>query len=359
MSKPTAIFRALANKTRLDILTALQKGEMTVSELIAETGAQQSAISHSLSRLVTAGLVKLRRQNKFTFASLDHGVTDPVLALLRGRLSGLGPKAAAALEDSAISSRRMVDVIPLPAFIVQGAKLYHVNNAAAKLFGFRSPREMAGRSLSEMISPETTALVLERRQRLLRGLTAPPMEHPITRRDGKVVWVESNTTLVKLDGGYGFFIVLRDMTEQKTRERGLQERVNWLHLIGDAADCGVMVTDPKDTVIYANARQAAFLGVKRDVMLGRKFYSFLKPQGKLQALSLLRQMKSGFSGTFSKVMLPIHAKPIRVHFSMGPIYDERGKYSGQLSIVMKPPGSSERKARRVAARTIIPGVRVS
>ena len=64
------LFRGLGDSTRLSILECLREGEKTTSQLVIDTGQNQSNISNHLSCLLDCGLVKNRRQGKNIFYSL-------------------------------------------------------------------------------------------------------------------------------------------------------------------------------------------------------------------------------------------------------------------------------------------------
>jgi DNA-binding transcriptional ArsR family regulator len=65
------LFKVLADPTRVRILSALQHGELCVCDLAAAISASQSAVSHQLRLLRVARLVKVRREGKMAFYSLD------------------------------------------------------------------------------------------------------------------------------------------------------------------------------------------------------------------------------------------------------------------------------------------------
>jgi DNA-binding transcriptional ArsR family regulator len=57
--------KAMADETRQRILTALQAGEMSESDIVARLDATQPTISHHLALLRRANLVSVRRQGKY------------------------------------------------------------------------------------------------------------------------------------------------------------------------------------------------------------------------------------------------------------------------------------------------------
>lgn len=74
--------RSYAQPQRLMILSHLQAGEMTVSEIDSATGIGQPALSQQLAELRRAGLVATRRAAKQVFYRLaDAGVAQCVRSI--------------------------------------------------------------------------------------------------------------------------------------------------------------------------------------------------------------------------------------------------------------------------------------
>jgi len=61
------VFKALANESRVRILDALREGELCACELQVVLDAPQSTVASHLRELADAGLVKKRRQGKWTY----------------------------------------------------------------------------------------------------------------------------------------------------------------------------------------------------------------------------------------------------------------------------------------------------
>jgi ArsR family transcriptional regulator len=85
-------FKALADPQRLALLSALQKGERSVSELAKVTKRPQPNVSQHLASLAAAGLVEARREgNRVFYRIVDpyvmricDAVCDSVVAWARG-----------------------------------------------------------------------------------------------------------------------------------------------------------------------------------------------------------------------------------------------------------------------------------
>jgi ArsR family transcriptional regulator len=81
-----ARFRALGEPTRLVILNALRGGEMSVSELIEETGLAQANLSRHLQLLHSLGFVERRREGLFVLYRLAGQDVFRLCDIMCGRL---------------------------------------------------------------------------------------------------------------------------------------------------------------------------------------------------------------------------------------------------------------------------------
>lgn len=77
------IFKAVADPNRLRILKLLREGELCVCEIMTALDIRQSATSHHLSVLKEAGLVKERRDGKWSYYRLSDGAVIEILKQAR------------------------------------------------------------------------------------------------------------------------------------------------------------------------------------------------------------------------------------------------------------------------------------
>ena len=71
MNELTNIFKALSDETRLRIIKLLERGELCVCDIVAALDMVQPKVSFHLSTLKEAGLIKDRKQGKWTHYSLS------------------------------------------------------------------------------------------------------------------------------------------------------------------------------------------------------------------------------------------------------------------------------------------------
>lgn len=80
MSDAAYLLRAISNENRLRVIDALRDvEELTVSELVAETGCEQSLLSHHITDMRAKGILNCRKEGKHCFYSLKNKQITQIL----------------------------------------------------------------------------------------------------------------------------------------------------------------------------------------------------------------------------------------------------------------------------------------
>ena len=79
-------FKALAEPARLQLLKSLQAGELSVNELVEETGLGQANVSKHLQLLHTLGFVSRRKEGLFVYYTLADRSVFKLCDLMCGRV---------------------------------------------------------------------------------------------------------------------------------------------------------------------------------------------------------------------------------------------------------------------------------
>jgi ArsR family transcriptional regulator len=83
------IAKAVADPRRLDILERIaQCDEAACADLVTEFPVSQATMSHHMKELTGAGLVRVRREAKFSFYEFQRTVWDAYIAELNRRPHG-------------------------------------------------------------------------------------------------------------------------------------------------------------------------------------------------------------------------------------------------------------------------------
>ena len=97
LTKYGALFRALGDPHRLQILELLQSREMNGTELLEKVDVVQSTLSHHMKTLCEAGLVLTRKEGKKTYYGAAAGALREGARMLEA-LAGGAPKDSSAAE---------------------------------------------------------------------------------------------------------------------------------------------------------------------------------------------------------------------------------------------------------------------
>lgn len=74
-----ALFKALNDSTRREILELLKKGDLTAGEIADQFNISKPSISHHLDLLKQAGLVQSLKEGQYIYYSLNTTVMDEIV----------------------------------------------------------------------------------------------------------------------------------------------------------------------------------------------------------------------------------------------------------------------------------------
>jgi len=94
-ARTAALFHALSDEARVEIVAVLIDGEQCVCDLMDVVGAAQSRLSYHLKVLKDAGLVTDRREGRWSYYTLDRDAIVEAESLL----SRLRPRAKRGLSN--------------------------------------------------------------------------------------------------------------------------------------------------------------------------------------------------------------------------------------------------------------------
>jgi len=96
VARAAALFHALSDEARVEIVARLLDGERCVCDLMDDVGAAQSRLSYHLKVLKEAGLVTDRREGRWSYYTLQREAIVEAEALL----ASLRPRATRARRSA-------------------------------------------------------------------------------------------------------------------------------------------------------------------------------------------------------------------------------------------------------------------
>jgi DNA-binding transcriptional ArsR family regulator len=91
-------FTNLANPTRLDALEQLMQKPMSVNELAASLGQEQSMVSHNLKPLLECNLITVKRQGKKRIYMVNEESIRPIFAAFQNHAEKFCPTGGKCLR---------------------------------------------------------------------------------------------------------------------------------------------------------------------------------------------------------------------------------------------------------------------
>jgi PAS domain S-box-containing protein len=136
--------------------------------------------------------------------------------------------AEEALHESEERYRRLVEGSPDAIAVYSKGRFIFVNPAGAKLIGARSPRELIGKSILDVVHPDSRSQVIERLRHVAEGKEAPLFEEKFLKFDGSVINVEVVGIPFSYQGQAATQVVVRDITKRKQAEEEIRKSTKLL-----------------------------------------------------------------------------------------------------------------------------------
>lgn len=105
-------YKAIADPTRRRLLTYLRGGERTAGELAEYLGVGRTALSHHLTVLKLADLVRVERRGQFQIYSLNTTAFQDLLTEIVGWLGGMEDPTAFVKDEVAPAGEQTSETLP-------------------------------------------------------------------------------------------------------------------------------------------------------------------------------------------------------------------------------------------------------
>lgn len=146
-------------------------------------------------------------------------IVSSIVIFLIIHIREIEKRAGDKLRESEERYRRLVELLPVGVAVHREGKIVYVNPAGAELIGARTPEELTGKSVFEVVHPDYHEVVRERIRRMQAGETVPPIEEKFITLSGDVIDVEVAATPIVYEGKPAMLSVVKDITERKRVEK--------------------------------------------------------------------------------------------------------------------------------------------
>jgi PAS domain S-box-containing protein len=156
------------------------------------------------------------------------------------------------------------------------------NEAAVRIGGHKSREDLIGRNGLEFIKPDEREKAAEAVMETIKtDLGSGTLQYTMIAVDGSEKAVEVSVAPMRDSSGkpVGFITATRDITERKQAEEALRESEEKLRVMFDSTSDGIIVLDPKLTVVEVNDAAVRIFGhSSKDEMLGKPGLEFMQTE---------------------------------------------------------------------------------
>ncbi|MHA2390769.1 MAG: PAS domain S-box protein [Promethearchaeota archaeon] len=134
------------------------------------------------------------------------------------------------LKESENRYRNLIESVPFSiALIDQSGKVIYCNPAVENLLGY-SREELMGNEFRKLpaINQKYLPTMLERFKKVAEGEPLSPFDAEFYKKDGRLIWVNYQTSLVNLGNEFFIQAILHDITKRKRADLLIQEEIQKL-----------------------------------------------------------------------------------------------------------------------------------
>ena len=247
---------------------------------------------------------------------------------VRGVVRDITDQKAAeeALKESEERYRKLIESSPQAIVVHTDGKFTYLNPAATKLWAADSPDQLIGRSILDVVHPDSHHEVQERVENILH-LQQPSTlsEQKCIRLDGEVIDVEV-TGIPFTDGGKpSVQAVFRDVTEQKRAREALKQTEARLRTVVGSASLILFATDRNGVFTLSEGEGLKSLSLKPGQLVGQSVYEVYADYPKVA--ECFRRALSGESFTEAVEVFDL---TFEVHYS--PLIDDNNQLKGVIGV---------------------------
>jgi diguanylate cyclase (GGDEF)-like protein/PAS domain S-box-containing protein len=240
-----------------------------------------------------------------------------------------------ALRKSEEKYKELINGMNDTAWVIDfNANFIDVNEAAVKVLGYSREEllSMGPHDIDSSLDAETIT-------GLIKGMQADKLqvfETSHTTKDGKVIPVEIQSSLVTYQGKDAILSIARDITERKWIQEELRQTEERFRKVVETMKVGLGAIDENGVLTYVNEYLAKMLGYSMDEMIGRSTLDFYydKESRKIQEEIFVKRRAGMRDSSPSEVTLrKKDGEKVHSIQSPTPNFDEGGHYIGSFAII--------------------------
>jgi PAS domain S-box-containing protein len=256
------------------------------------------------------------------------------------------------LERTETRYRRLVEQNLTGIYIIQDGDVMYANPKCEEIFGY-SQAELVELSAYDLVAEEDHETVRRNIRKRENG-EVEEMNYTLTgvRKSGETFEFEVHSGRIDYEGEPALLASLVDVTEQRERERELEQYRELVETVGDP----MYVLDENGEALQANRAMAEMLGVDREELLERDPREFTDSEDFEAGSELIRGFIRGDLDppqTYEFEFQPVDGPPVPCETNITVLTDEEGEFRGSVGVVRRIAERKERERELEEYETIV------
>jgi PAS domain S-box-containing protein len=179
--------------------------------------------------------------------------------------------------------------------IVRNETIIFANQAFANFLGYENSKLLIGFNVMKIILPKDQEMIKARLVKYANNeILNCPYEMEIIRKDGKIIKIESNSTIIDYEGKKAILSISKDITQRKEIEDKLKNSEETFRNLVELSPDGIVTLDLKGKLTYVNPAFIELTGFEYNDLVGKHFIKV----GTLRAVDIPKYIKA-----FSKILM--------------------------------------------------------
>jgi len=202
-------------------------------------------------------------------------------------------QAEDALRESEYRYRMLIENANEAIFVIQDGRICFANPKLEQI-GKYTMEELSQKPFLEFVHPDDRAIVGEQHKQRIAG---KPLNDNyafrIVTKEGSVLWMEINASLITWNGRQAVLVLLSDITRRKFSEEALKESEGKFRALVDQSLDGIVIVDFLGNLLFANNSAAKLTGYDLDVVGKMNVLDIISPEFRIHALSDFARVVAG------------------------------------------------------------------
>ncbi|MFC5465408.1 bifunctional diguanylate cyclase/phosphodiesterase [Lederbergia graminis] len=230
------------------------------------------------------------------------------------------------LVESEEKYRKIVRAIPDAIILHRNGIIYDVNEVALHLLK-TNEEHVIGKHVLDFVDMRDRQQVVERIENAMyKGLNGKTVEERFVNYAGEVIYADTTSAPVKINGEQFVLVTFKDVTERKLAEKQIRESEERFRIIAEHSMDIIKILDPSGEIMYVSPAIEAVLGYDIQDVVGKSFFKTIYEED----VSDVKQKFSNMIQTkeyFDFILRRVHQDgyPVWLHSDIIPVLDGDGE----------------------------------